>query len=114
MEAEGGEVFNIILPSYQCFTINVKVYGIYHSQSHLTENKLISIRQAAYLKGDTTTNQLLYIVNKIRSAWQQGNLVQGSFMDVDGVFEKVWRKGLIAKLEQASVTGNCIKLFQLY
>ena len=35
-------------------------------------------------------------------------------MDVDGAFEKVWHKGLIAKLEQASVTENCIKLFQSY
>ena len=79
--------------------------------SHLLENNIISIRQAAYIKGDSTTNQLLYIVHNIRLAWQQGNIVQGSFMDVDGAFEKVWHKGLIAKLEQASVTENFLKLF---
>ena len=73
--------------------------SVIHSSllSHLFGNNIISIKQAAYLKGDSTTNQLIYIVHKIRSAWQQGNIVQGSFMDVDGAFEKVWHKGLIAK-----------------
>ena len=90
--------------------------SVIHSRllSHLIENNLISIRQAAYLKGDSTTNQLLYILHRIRSAWQQGNIVQGSFMDVDGAFEKICHKGLLAKLEQASVTENCLKLFESY
>ena len=62
----------------------------------------------------STTNQSLYIVHKIRSAWQQGNIVQVSFMDVDGAFEKIRHKGLLAKLEQALVTENWLKLFESY
>ena len=38
--------------------------------SHFTENNIISEKQAAYMKGDSTTNQLLYTVHQIRSAWQ--------------------------------------------
>ena len=90
--------------------------SIIHSRllSHLTENHIISDRQAAYMKGDSTTNQLLYIVHLIRSAWQMGNICQAAFMDVDGAFEKVWHLGLHAKLKQACITENALKLFQSY
>ena len=36
---------------------------------HCLENNIISTRQAAYMKGDSTLNQLLYIVHKIKLAW---------------------------------------------
>ena len=80
--------------------------GIIHSRllSHLLENSLISQRQGAYMKGDSTTNQLLYIVHQNRSAWQKGDIFQTAFADVEGAFEKVWHTGLLAQLEQASVT----------
>ena len=74
------------------------------------ENKIISDRQAAYMKGDSTTQHLLYIIRLIRTAWQNGNISQGVFLDVEGAFEKVWHLGLLAKLEQASVTEKCLHL----
>ena len=69
-------------------TLSKIMESIIHSRllSHLTENHIISDRQAAYMKGDSTTNQLLYIVHQIRSAWQMGNICQAAFMDVDGAF----------------------------
>ena len=39
------------------------------SLSHCIENSIISERQAAYLKGDTTMSQLLYFVHIIRTNW---------------------------------------------
>jgi hypothetical protein len=82
--------------------------------SHITENNLVSDRQAAYLKGDSTTNQLLYIVHLIRSAWSTANVAHGIFLDVHAAFDKVWHQGLIAKLEQNGVTGPCLNLFKSY
>ena len=97
-------------------TLSKIIESVIHSRllSHLTENHIISDRQAAYMKGDSTTNQLLYIFHQIRSAWQMGNICQAAFMDVDGAFEKVWHLGLHAKLEQACITDNAFKLFQSY
>ena len=66
---------------------------------HLIENNIISTRQAAYMQGDSTTNQLLYIKHLIRSTWASGNIAHGIFLDVAAVFEKVWHKGLATKLE---------------
>ena len=81
---------------------------------HFIDNNIISDWQAAYLKGDSVTHQLLYIVHKIRLACQQGKIAQAVFCYVEGDFEKVWHAGLLAKLEQASVTGKCFDLFQSY
>ena len=66
------------------------------------------------MKGDSTTNQFLYIVPQIRSAWQIGNICQAAFMDVDGALENVWHSGLHAKLKQACITGYAFKLFESY
>ena len=88
--------------------------SIIHSRllSHFTENHIISDRQAAYMTGDSTTDQFLYIVPQIRSAWQMGNIWQAAFMDVDGAFENVWPSGLHAKLKQSCITENAFKLLE--
>ena len=81
---------------------------------HLTENSLISERQAAYLKGDSTIQQLLYIINLIRKSWTKGCITQGIFLDVSAAFDKCWHKGLLAKLNQAKVINSCYNLFESY
>ena len=72
--------------------------------SHYLDNDVISERQATYLKGDSTVQQLLYIVHKIRLSWTQGNVTQGVFLDVSAAFDKCWHAGLLAKLEQIKVS----------
>ena len=37
---------------------------------HCNENNVISNKQAAYLKGDLTIHQLIYIVDKIKRSWR--------------------------------------------
>ena len=81
---------------------------------HFTENNLISERQAAYLKGDSTIQQLLYIINLIRKSWTKGCITQGIFLDVSAAFDKCWHKGLLAKLNQAKVVNSCYNLFESY
>ena len=82
--------------------------------SHCIENCIISERQAAYLKGDSTMSQLLYIVHFIRTNWGKKNIVQGAFLDISAAFDKVWHKGLLAKLNQIGISGNLIDLFASY
>ena len=66
--------------------------------AHCIDNNLISERQAAYIKGDSTTSQLLYIIHQIKLAWGKGNFVQGVFLDISSAFDKIWDKGLLAKV----------------
>ena len=70
---------------------------------HFTENNVISHRQAAYLKGDSTIQQVLYIVHMIRTTWSKKAIMQGVLLDVSAAFDKAWHSGIIAKLEQIKI-----------
>ena len=82
--------------------------------AHFSDNNVISDRQAAYLKGDSTIQQLLYIVHMIRTTWTQKKIMQGVFLDVSAAFDKAWHPGIIAKLEQVKVGGELLELFKSY
>ena len=45
-------------------------------------NNIISDRQAAYMRGDSTMTQLLYIVHLIRKNWGSSRIAQGAFLDI--------------------------------
>lgn len=81
---------------------------------HCVEHNVISNRQAAYLKGDSTISQLTYLVHKIRLSWGQGKITQCVFLDISAAFDKVYHNGLIAKLEQIGIVGQYKSLFMSY
>ena len=82
--------------------------------SHCIANDIITDRQAAYLKGDSTISQLLYIVHHIRTSWGKGNISHGLFLDISSAFDKVWHAGLLAKLEQIGISEAVLNLFTSY
>ena len=81
---------------------------------HCLTHKVITDRQAAYLKGDSTTNQLLYIIHQINLAWGNANLLEAIFLDISAAFDKIWHKGLLSKLNQIGINGKFLQLFQSY
>ena len=81
---------------------------------HCNDHSIISQKQAAYLKGDSTVSQLLYLVHKIRLQWTKGNITHGVFLDVQAAFDKVWHKGLLAKLDQINIISKVHDLFTSY
>ena len=97
-------------------TLSRAAEAIIHNRlsAHFNENNIITDRQAAYIKGDSTIQQWLYIVNLIRKSWTRGCITQGIFLDVSAAFDKCWHKGLIAKLKQAKVENSCLTLFESY
>ena len=70
---------------------------------HCLENKVITEKQAAYLKGDSTVSQLLYIVHNIQQNWANRKITHGVFLDVSSAFDKVWHNGLIDRTINDSV-----------
>ena len=81
---------------------------------HFLDNNVISQRQAAYLKGDSTIQQVLYIVHLIRTTWSKKAILQGVFLDVSSAFDKAWHSGIIAKLEQVQIKNSALDLFKSY
>ena len=81
---------------------------------HCIENDLISHKQAAYLKGDSTVSQLLYIVHNIRKCWTDNRIMQGVFLDVSSAFDKVWHSGLLAKLNQVGIEEKFYEIMSSY
>ena len=80
--------------------------------SYLISNNLISDLQSGFNKGDSTVNQLLSIVEMIRTSFDcnQPKEVRGIFLDISKAFDKVWHEGLIFKLKVNGVEGKVIDI----
>ena len=84
--------------------------------SYLGANNLVTKNQSGFRPGDSTTNQLLYLVNEIHQAFEDPKSleVRAVFLDISKAFGKVWHDGLIFKLKQNGVSGGLLKLFENY
>ena len=87
--------------------------------SYLNANNLLTKNQSGFRPGDSTTNQLLYLVNEIHLAFENPKSleVRAVFLDsilISKAFDKVWHDGLIFKLKQNGVSGSLLIFFQNY
>ena len=83
---------------------------------YLNANNLITKNQSGFRPGDSTTNQLLYLVNGIHQSFESSKSldVNAVFLDVYKAFDKVWHDGLIVKMKQNEVSGSMLKVFRNY
>ena len=97
-------------------TISKVFESVMHDRllKHCIENNIISEKQAAYLKGDSTVSQLLYIVHNVRKNWTNNKISHGLFLDVSAAFDKVWHNGLLSKLNQIGVDGHFLGTVSSY
>ena len=87
-----------------------------HLYNHLTTHHLITKNRSGFRPGDSTTNQLIDLVNEIHHAFDNTKSlgVRAIFLDISKAFDKVWHDGLIFKMRQNGVSGRLLKLFQDY
>ena len=87
-----------------------------HLYSNLHTNNLITKIQSGFRPGDSTTNQLLYLIDEIHQAFDctESFEVRAVFVNISKAFDKVWHEGLVSKLAQNGISGNLLKLFQNY
>ena len=76
---------------------------------YLNANNLITKNQSGFRPGDSTTNQLLYLVNEIHEAFEDSKSleVRAVFLDISKSFDKVWHNGLL-------FSGRLLKFFENY
>ena len=84
--------------------------------SYLNTNNLITKKQSGFRPGDSTTNQLLYLIDEIHQAFDctESLEVRAVFLDISKAFDKVWHEGLLFKLQQNGISGSLLNLFQNY
>ena len=52
--------------------------------------------------------QLVYIVHEINGVLEESSEMRAVFLDISKAFERVWNRGLIAKLRRTGVDGNLV------
>ena len=72
--------------------------------------------QSGFRPGDSSTNQLLFLVDEIYQAFEDRNSLEvcAVFLDISKAFDKVWHEGLLFKLKENGITGSLLKLFENY
>ena len=74
--------------------------------NHLNTLNPISNNQSGFRPGDSTTNQLIALVNDINKSFDNRKSleVRTVFLDISKAFDKVWHDGLIFKLKQNGIS----------
>ncbi len=62
----------------------------------------------AYVRGSSTTHALLYLINAIRTGFQDNKSTAAAFIDLEGAFDAVWREGAIYKVAGAGIKGRLL------
>ena len=85
-----------------------------HLYNFLLENNVITPFQSGFVPGDSTVNQLLDLYNTFSRALDEGKAVRVVFCDISKAFDRVWHKGLIAKLKHYGISCSLLSWFENY
>ena len=83
---------------------------------YLENNNMLTPDQSGFSPNNSCVNQLLSIVYRIYSDFDENPSIEVriNFLDISKAFDKVWRKGLLFKLETIGMSGNFLKSFQSF
>ena len=82
--------------------------------NHFIVNDLITNNQSGFRPGDSVTNQLIFLVDKIHSSLDINLNIWYVFLDMTKAFDKVWHRGPLFKLEQNGIRGKLLDLLRSY
>ena len=83
-----------------------------HSYQHLEPH--MYHMQHGFIRGKSTTTQLLEVYHKILESIASGNEVDAIYLDFSKAFDKVPHRLLLTKLETLGVTGSLLSWFESY
>ena len=74
--------------------------------SHL--DQFLPIHQSGFRQRDSTAYQLARLVHRLATAGDEGNTTLACFYDLTKAFDRVWHKGLLAKLHHFGVRSHAL------
>ncbi len=80
----------------------------------LSENSFFYFHQYGFLKGRSTSQAILQVINNITSAINNSEYCLAVFLDIQKAFDSVNHEILIAKLENAGVRGKELEWFRSF
>ena len=85
-----------------------------HVHNYLLQNNIITCFQSGFTAGDSSVNQLVELYNTFCQALDEGKEVRAVFCDISKAFDRVWHRGLIAKLKHYGICGPLLNWFISY
>ena len=85
-----------------------------HVHNYLLQNNIITCFQSGFSAGDSSVNQLVELYNTFCEALDEGKEVRAVFCDISKAFDRVWHRGLIAKLKHYGICGPLLNSFISY
>ena len=82
--------------------------------NYCVSNNVFTPHQSGFIKGDSTTYQLLHLYNSFCEAVDSGKEVRVIFFDISKAFDRVCHKGLIHKLHGIGISGEILDWFHDY
>ena len=80
--------------------------------SHL--NRFLPTHQSGFRQKDSTAYQLARLIHRLASALDDGKTAFACFYDLSKTFDRVWHKGLLAKLHHFGVRGQAHAWLECY
>ncbi|CAH1239463.1 Hypp5830 [Branchiostoma lanceolatum] len=81
---------------------------------HIDKNSLISDKQFGFRAGHSTADALTYVTQHLHDAKDKRQESRLICLDISRAFDRVWHRGLIAKLKAIGVDGHVLKWFENY
>ena len=72
----------------------------------LETSETLNKSQAGFRAGQRTTDQLFRMTQKIIDGFQNKQHTTAVFVDLKQAYDRVWRKGLLLKMQTAGINGN--------
>ncbi len=85
-----------------------------HLFNFLQMNNILTPLQSGFIPNDSTVNQLTFLYNTFCHALDDGKEVKVLFFDISKAFDRVWHRGLIAKLQSIGIIGTLSNWFNSY
>ena len=74
----------------------------------------LSEKQSGFRKADGTVPQLVRLTQQWSEDIDRSHYIGALFFDLKKAFDKVWHRGLIAKLNAAGIRGSALKWFESF
>ena len=85
-----------------------------HFYNYLVQYQQLTPLQSGFIRGDSTTYQLLHTYHTICEAVDRGKEVRVVFCDISKAFDRVWHRGLLHKLKGIGCSEHLLQWFKSY